>query len=137
MKKKSPRGFIALMSTIIITAILLAVMATVGMASFYARSDALASEEVHVARARATSCIDVTLLALATSTDPASYNPTDETIDVGDDKKGDTCVIESVVDTGTEITIRTHAQANNSFASISATVSLPPTLKIISWSELP
>ncbi len=131
------RGFIALISTVIIAAILLAMMASTEFASFYARSDAFNSENTYAARALAASCINVALLALATSTAPASYNPIDQSVAVDTDIRGnlETCTIKSVIHTESGVTINTFASVDNSFGNVSMTVTLPPRIQILSWRE--
>ena len=133
----SQRGFIALMSTIVIAAILLAMMASTGMASFYARFDALGVENKRAALALAESCMNVALLGLATSTDPTDYDLIDQIINIGTDARGNsmTCTIASVKHTGQDVTINTYASVDDSFSTIKATATLPPDIRIISWSD--
>ena len=59
------RGFIALVSALIISVVLLSIVIVSGMGSFYARMDALGKEQAAQARSLASSCVDVALLALA------------------------------------------------------------------------
>ena len=131
------RGFIALISTIIIAAILFAVMGSTEYASFYARSDALGSENERAALALAESCINIALLALATSTDPADYDPTDQIFVVDSDSRGmpRTCSIASVAHAGSEVTVNAYASVGDSFSRVSATATLPPHIRVISWGE--
>lgn len=136
-KMRSQRGFIALMSTIIIAAILLAMMGSTSFASFYARSDAQAGENKRSALAFAESCVNIALLALAKSTNPENYDPNGQSFDVGADSNGATqmCSIMNVAYSGTDVTINTYASVNDSFSTVSATATLPPSIKIISWKE--
>ena len=131
------RGFIALISTVIISAILIALMASVGMASFYARSDALGAENKREAQALAESCVNIALLALATSTDAAHYAPKDQIIVVNGDAHGPAtaCVIRDIVHSGSNATIDAYASSGNSFVSVSAEISLSPSIQVISWQD--
>jgi len=131
------RGFIALISAVIISAVLLALMTTAGLAGFWARFDALGSEEKAIARGLADSCINVALLALATSSDPARYAPSEQKVVVGVSAHGDllTCTIKDVVHAGQNVTVEAYASSQGSFSAVSATATLPPGVRIISWSE--
>jgi hypothetical protein len=133
----SERGFIALMSVIIISAILLVLMIGVSTASFWARFDSLGNEERQIARGLAQSCINVALLALATSSDPTHYAPSKQSVIVGVDARGNvlTCTIKDVVHTGQNVTIEAYASSGGSFSTASATATLPPDIKIISWGD--
>jgi hypothetical protein len=134
----SQRGFIALMSTIVICAVLLTLMASTDVGSFYARADALGSENKDAAVALAESCINVALLALAASTDPVHYAPINQTVQVGIDRWGNsmTCVIKDAIHSGADVTIDAYASSGDSFGAISVTVSLPPNIQIISWKDM-
>lgn len=141
MKNRAPyrtteRGFIALISTVVISAILIILMAEVGMASFFARFDAVGNESKRIALARAESCVNVGLLALATSTDPAHYTASDQIVTVDSDARGnpETCTVKTITHTGSTATISAYASFNNSYSTVSAQVSLPPDVHIISWS---
>ena len=131
------RGFIALMSTIVISAILLLLMAGAGLASFYARYDALGIESKHAAHALAEACVNVALLALATSTDPLRYAPNNQKINVGTDTWGNEmrCIIKNVIPSGSDATINAYASTDGSFDTVSAVVSLSPSMQVISWGE--
>jgi type II secretory pathway pseudopilin PulG len=130
------RGFVALMSTIIISAILIALMMTIAAASFYARFDALGEGNKRQAQALAEACIDVALLALATSTDAMQYDPAGEVVSVTADADGPTtCTIKDILHNPSSVTIDAYASSDNSYDNVSATASLSPSIQIISWSE--
>ena len=79
------RGFIALISAVVMSAILMSLMYTVSASSFYARIDAESIESKRVSLGLAESCINVALLALAISSDPTNtsghgYAPVHEVI---------------------------------------------------------
>jgi hypothetical protein len=75
------RGFIALMSAVIISAILMALLFTTSAISFNARFDAFDSENKHMAENIANSCVDQAVLRIAQN---YSYDPiTDPTYVAG------------------------------------------------------
>lgn len=72
MKKKikkiitrTPRGFAALMSAIIISAVLLMLVASTSMSSFYARANTMRAEFKRISLGHAESCMNVALLKVA------------------------------------------------------------------------
>src|SRR3990167_911045 len=145
------RGFVALISTLIISAILLGLVFTAGAASFYARFDSLGIENKRVSLGLAESCIEIALLALSTSTAPSALSPTNQIVPVGIDPQWNptTCVIESVTHAGGVATIKAHASFRGTFSAVvvSATVAdptvapasfpAPPNIDIQSWTEKP
>jgi hypothetical protein len=59
------RGFIALMSVVVIGAILLVYVVSLGVSTFFARMDALTLENKEVSRALAEGCVNAALVRLA------------------------------------------------------------------------
>jgi hypothetical protein len=129
------RGFVALLSTLIISATLLVLTVGVGMASFYARSDAVAIERVAEARSLAESCVEIVLLSLATSTDAMHHSVSNQQSSLGLDAEGHplTCITRSVTHQGNTATIDTYASSGRSFAQIRVTARLSPTIQVLSW----
>ena len=136
-ERTSERGFIALMSTIVIAAILLAMIGSTEFASFYARADALGIENKRSALALADSCINIVLLALATSTDPADFDVGGHTFVVNNDSLGEprTCTIGHFAHVGSTVNMEAYAAVNNSDGSASVIVTLPPHIQITSWND--
>ncbi len=130
--RNSQRGFVALMSAIIISALVLVLMAGSGFASFYARYDALGLENKREAQALAESCVNVAILALATSTDPAHFSLSSAEVAVSENPAS-SCTIVQVTHTGEQDRIETHASVDNSFSSVTVMVTMPPNISIISW----
>ena len=58
------RGFVALMATVIISAVLLILLFTLGVSSFFSRFDALDTESKHESLAHAESCVSSAMLKL-------------------------------------------------------------------------
>ncbi|OGI94361.1 hypothetical protein A3A03_03420 [Candidatus Nomurabacteria bacterium RIFCSPLOWO2_01_FULL_40_18] len=83
------KGFMALISVVIISAILLLVAISLSNTSFYGRSNILDSELKEKSSALAEACVDVAILKL---TDNSSYSPIDEFVNVGSEK----CTIDSI-----------------------------------------
>ena len=130
------RGFIALMSTLVISATLLMLVVGAGMASWYARYDSLGIENKRASQTLAESCVHVVLLGLASSTDALHYVTHNQIVTIGNDSGGNvlTCVIKDVTHQGSEVTIETYAQSGNSFSVASVVASLSPRIRIVSWS---
>ena len=75
-KKINPqRGFIALISTLIITAVLMMALSATSTSSFFARFDALGSEFKRVSLGLSESCLNVALLRIAQN---FCYDPIDD-----------------------------------------------------------
>src|ERR1035437_618998 len=150
--KNNRDGFVALMSTVIISAILLAFMFSSGVSSFNARFDALEGEYKRVAVELAESCVNEALLWLGQNYNYAG----NETVSMGTDSKdrAQTCVIKSIIPapprtaTSTMVTIttqgiyvdtysdlQTEALVYNPTISVSMPPPLPPNISIISWQE--
>lgn len=136
-RRQTQRGFVALMSAIIVSAILIGLMASGGLAGFYARFDALGTENKREALALGESCINAALLALATSTDPTRLSLNDEIVDIGADAEGRpmTCVIKDIMHSGLNATIDAYASSDDSFANLSVTAVLTPSIQIVSWDD--
>ena len=131
------RGFVALMSAVVVTAILMGLMASVGMASFYARFDAGGVENKRESTAYAESCINVALLALATSSDPTHYSVFNQSVVIGVDSRSNkmTCVIKDIIQVGSNVVIDAYASSDDSYSSVSASASLMPKVQLISWNQ--
>jgi hypothetical protein len=125
--KKSERGFVALVSALVISAILITLTFSVSSSSFYARFDALGGENKRISLGLAESCINVALLALATSTAPTTYTPVNLVVHVGEDFQGRpmTCTIQSVTHNGSVATIDVQAQWLGSFSNVTARATIP------------
>ncbi len=125
-----PRGFIALISSIIISLVLLTLVTTADLSGFHVRSDVLATEYQEVAISIARSCADVALLKLSEEYTYAGG----ESITIGTDAQGRTLscdigVIGCPIFTATSktCTIETRGTYGDSYsrAKTSATVQNP------------
>lgn len=101
MKNKN-NGFIALITSIIISAVLLVVATNLSLTGFYARSNILDFELKEISFNLAEACVDTAILKIINN--PA-YSPAKEIINI----EGNDCVIESVI----ENIIKTKADYRN------------------------
>jgi hypothetical protein len=125
------KGFIALLTVIITSAVLLALVATASLTAYFSRSSSLGVEEHMRAQSLAESCEQIALLDLAQNN---SYNPTfDPAYVVGEGvpKKVDTetCYIKDISQlsstaTSTLVQLDVWAQSGQSFSSLTATMQL-------------
>ncbi len=120
--KQRNRGFIALMSAVIISAIMLGFLFTTDKTTFYARFDALDSEYKHIASDMAEACVNQALLKLAQD---YHYDSTATPVSVGDG----TCSITSMTPLGpartgnsATITINTQGSYKNTFSTFQTQV---------------
>lgn len=126
-KKRNSGGFIALMSAIIISVILLLIVVNLSFSSFYSRSNILDSELKERSSALAEACVDTALLKLANN--PLYFPPVGgESVEVD----GETCIIESVSG-GTIINIR--ADYKNYITKLE--VEVDSDIAVIRWEEIP
>ena len=121
---KTQRGFVALMSVIIISAILLLYVFGLGASSFFARFDSLDSENQRIALGKAESCAQAALLKIAQG---GSVAEQEVTVSNG------TCKICPGTD-ATHLVVR--AKHNGAFSNIRATVAVVSGVySITNWSE--
>ncbi|MEJ0053245.1 MAG: hypothetical protein WDN10_00760 [bacterium] len=112
---RHPRGFAALISVLIICAILVSITLAVGLSSFFARADLLDAEGKAISRNLARGCVDAAILRLAKD---GSYSPKGERIAVGD--RG--CRIESITYARNNVLVTTSAEVNGTYTILQAAV---------------
>lgn len=127
-KIKTNSGFMALMSTIIICAVLLLIASNVSFNGFYSSSNIFDSEFKDKSMALAEACVDIAILNLSSGT---TYNPTNEIVNVN----ADTCTIESITADASSKTIYAEANPNNYFTHLKIIVGSTD-FSIISWQEI-
>ncbi|MEK7576344.1 MAG: hypothetical protein AAB482_01480 [Patescibacteria group bacterium] len=120
-------GFIALISVLIISGILIAVTTAASMSGFLSRSNMIDSELKERGKSLAEACADVALLKYAQNPSYAG----NETISVG----VDSCLIRSFIISGSQITIETQGIYRNTYSDIRVTADIS-TLAIVSWEEV-
>lgn len=124
----SQSGFIALISAIVISFLLLAVTLGLGLSIFFGRFDILDSESKERSLALAEACVDQAMLEMSEGTFYATltdYTSPDGTI---------ICKRQSL--SGGVNTIKTQGEFNKSFTNLKVEVD-GSTFSIISWEECP
>src|SRR3989338_4446979 len=127
-KIKTNSGFAALMSAIIISAILLLIATNLSFIGFYSRSDILDSELKERSSALAEACVDTALLELANNPNYAG----DEAIIVFE---GDTCIIQAINPDATPIIINTKAIFRQATTNLNVKANKAD-LFVVSWEEI-
>lgn len=117
------RGFIALMSVIVISAILLALTFTLGTAAFLNRFDTLAWEQKRASLVLAEACVNAAMLR------HAQRNYSGGIVSVGERS----CAICSITSAGE---IRTRASVGNTHSNLFVRIS-PSTYAVTLWRETP
>jgi hypothetical protein len=128
VNKKQPKGFIALMSAVIISAILITATITGSLTGFYTRFNILDSEFKNRSSTLAEACVDVLLYKIGND---SGYNGPDLNYTVGDDK----CSIFTASNPGTSPrTFKVQGIYQNSYTNLQITVDVN-TLAVVSWQE--
>lgn len=125
--KHSERGFIALMSAVVISATLLLLAAGIGLSGIYDRFDQLDSELKERSNALAEACVDVALLQL--SSNPNFNSPTMVALPPHQ------CFMGNFSANGGLVTFETQASSSNYFTNLKVTYSTNHAVS--SWQEIP
>jgi hypothetical protein len=133
------RGFIALMSVIIVGAILIVLIYTVGISIFFSRFNVLDTEDKHTSSALAEGCVREAQLLLAEN---SSYTPAlgGECISLGGICGGsDTqrvCKICSIATSGTIATVLARATYNGAFTNLAVSFNTSRgNVAVTTWTE--
>lgn len=133
MKQARRKGFVALASVIILSAILLVIAVVGGLRGFYARSDMLDAESKERSSALADGCADTVLARLANDPTYPTSATLPETIAID----GASCQIIGVQNPGGNPRIfQIQGVYGNAYTDIMMTVD-SATLSIPSWQEVP
>ncbi len=124
-KIKTNTGFIALMSAIIISVILLLIVTNLSFTGFYGRSDILDSELKERSSALAEACVDTALLNLAQNVNYIG----DVIVEL------DKCTIQSVAGGGSIKTIKVKADYKNYITNLQVLVDSTNDMAVVSWEE--
>jgi hypothetical protein len=130
--KKQPKGFIALMSVIIIMAILMLIVASTSLTGFFSRFNILDSELKERSSAIASACVDEALLQLAND---SSWGGNATTTLPG----GEQCyvgLVQNNVPAAGQKTLKTRAFYSNFYTNLKVTID-SASLSVLSWQELP
>lgn len=123
------RGFIALISVIIISAVLMIIATTLGFSSFFGRYNILDSELKERSSALADACVDVALLKLVNN--PTYSSSVSELVNID----LDTCNITNI-SPGYPKTIKVTSDYKNFVTNLEVVVASSD-LVISSWEEVP
>ncbi len=134
-KNKNEEGFVALITAIILSLILISITVTLNQSGYLTRSSLLDTEYKERSTALAEACANVALLKLAN--DPTYQVASPQQISVGTDS----CWIHSVV-TGTQDTIKASATFQDTAAGKGVSTNLiivvnASDLSVQSWNEVP
>jgi len=121
-------GYIALISAIIISFLIMGIALTLSLTGFFNRSDLLDSEFKEISSSLSEACVSTALFKIAGDNDYLGS----ESIVVG----SSTCLIMPVEPLGEQKVIKTTATVQNSTTNLKVTVD-KTTLQIISWEEIP
>ena len=129
-------GFVALITAIILSIILITVTVALNRIGFLTRSEISDAEYKNRSSALAEACVDTALLNLAL--DPTYQVTSPQQVSVG----VDSCWIRSVTTAGTQNTIETRAVFPDTAINQGATTNLriivnTSDLSIVSWDEIP
>ena len=133
MNALTQQGFVALISAIIISALLLTITITMGMTGIFSRFNVLDSESKERSSALAEACADEAIMKLASDKDYKLVSPDDHNIAVG----SDTCDIVSLspaTPRSFPITIQTRGVINKSYTNLVVTINSD--YGIDSWEEV-
>ena len=119
-------GFIALLTAILLSLILIIITTTLNQTSFFTRSMLLDAEYKERSAALAEACVDIARLKIAN--DP-TYPGNESSISIG----SDICQIRPIISN----TIETRATSSESVTNLRVVISPYPNLSIVSWEEIP
>lgn len=125
---KKNQGFVALISIVLISFVLLIAVITLNKTSYINRYNVYNFELKETSKALAEACTNLAFLELSKNPSYTVTTPEVKTIN------GNTCTIHSV--TGTPKTIKAKSNYKNFHTNITVVTSNPP-LQITSWTEVP
>ncbi len=133
-KLQTQSGYIALMSAIIISILLLAITVGLGFNGFFGRLNIVDSDSKERSSALAEACVDVAILKLVSDKDYV-LTPADQNIQIGNNPKN-ICSIMSLspIPRTFPITIQTQSNINKAFTNLEVIVD--NNFEITSWQEL-
>lgn len=129
LNSQKNKGFIALMSAIIISVVLLLIITNLSLTGFYSRFNILDSELKSRSSALAEACADSALLSLSQN---SGYTG-NTTITVSG---SDTCTIKTIAPSANPIIINTRAVFKQATTNLLIKVNKSD-LSVISWEEIP
>lgn len=138
MRRSKEQGFVALLSVIIISAVILMYLFTIGLASFLNRIDTLGAENKRVSLGLAEACVNASMLRVAQSA-PANnvcINTMGGTCGGTDPQL--VCKICTTVSGGGYATTTVHALWRGAYSTVQATFDTAAgSYKTVDWREIP
>lgn len=125
----SQKGYIALMSAVVISVLLIAITVTVGFNEFFTRFNILDSESKERSKSLAEACVDVAILDSA----KRIYYGIPKEIPVGP-TSADKCMIISSQPAGSETVIKSQAEINKAYTNLKVSID-NWTFSTTSWEE--
>jgi hypothetical protein len=125
-------GYIALISVIIISVLLMGIALVASMDNFFARYNTLDDESKNISSELAEACVSAELNKLA-------VNPKDTSVGVVAINQTYSCNVVSVMPnspSNSKTTIKTYADVNHAVTNLKIIVNLP-SLSLYSWEETP
>lgn len=131
---KSPRGYIAVASALIVSAILLVAVFTESSGIFFARFGQLDEENKERSLTLAFSCLYQALYAYA---EDSTFAPNHEVLDIGNRENGtpENCTVDSITSSAQTLTLIVHSNMDSAYTAFSAEVKVSP-LSITHWQEI-
>ncbi|MEO8637467.1 MAG: hypothetical protein ABI430_01020 [Candidatus Taylorbacteria bacterium] len=114
---KKEKGFIALISVILISLIMTTIVFTLNLGGFSARFNVLDSEFKEMSSSFAKSCRDIALLKLSTN---SAYSPSSggDEISLSETETEHKCTIFSIMPQGVDLLIRTRSRFQNTYSNV-------------------
>ena len=126
---KNQRGYLALLSAIMISAVLIIISISISTTSFFSRFNVADTEYKKRSKALAEACIDQGLLKYAL--DPG-YTGNNEVVNVG----SDTCKVVSVASFGSNVIVQAKGEFQKAVTNIRVEVD-SGSFALVSWEEIP
>ena len=137
MRKRTEQGFVALMSVIIISAIVLMYLFTVGTAAFFNRFDTLDNENKRISLGLAEACVNASMLRMSQGTPANGICISTLGGTCGGIDPQLVCKICTTISGAGTATTTTHAVWRGAFSTVQAVFDTAPgSYKIKDWREL-
>jgi hypothetical protein len=131
MKRLNQEGYVALISVIVISALLIGISSVLSFSGFFGRFNVLDSEFKEVSIGLAEACADQAVLFLAEN--PAYTPPAGgQSVGVG----SETCTIDSITGSWSPKTIYTQGIFHESYTNLEVEVSNSADVTVTSWQEI-
>lgn len=127
MKKNS--GYIALISAIIISIVLLTVVSSVSVGGFFGRFNILDSEYKEISSGLAEACLEIAIITLANNENYSGG----ETFPIGDEG----CDIISITPSTWPKTVKLQGIYKNAYTNLIVVLSNSGEISVTSWREVP